>query len=166
MQQHVLREVRETFSLRSDLETEASDERKRQHVLYRADGGELDDEWHHYDGWRPSIHMPRWASRLTLEITAVRVERLQDISEADAVAEGVQLPTDERGRPLLRISGKFPPCAYAERRRQGKSFDDAILRHWTHRTHYASLWDSINFKRVPWASNPWVWVIEFRRITT
>ena len=92
-------------------------------VYYRADGNCLELE-----PWRPSIHMPRWASRITLEITSVRVERLQDISEADAIAEGVY--TD-------------PACpAY-----------DA----------YAQLWDEINGLG-SWEANPWVWVIEFRRL--
>ena len=80
--------------------------------------------------WKPSIFMPRRHSRITLEVTGVRVERLQEISEADAAAEGVY--TD-------------PACpAY-----------DA----------YRVLWDQINAKRAPWASNPWVWVIEFKRVT-
>lgn len=78
--------------------------------------------------WKPSIHMPRAASRITLEVTAVRVERLQDISEADALAEGVY--TD-------------PACpAY-----------DA----------YAQLWDEINGSD-SWEANPWVWVVEFKRL--
>jgi hypothetical protein len=81
--------------------------------------------------WRPSIHMPRWASRILLEITDVRLERLQDISEADAIAEGVDR-------------------------------DDYISA----RAEYAQLWDSINEERAPWAINPWVWVVSFRRVTT
>lgn len=82
--------------------------------------------------WRPSIFMPRWASRLTLEVTGVRVERLQDISEADARAEGVETFT---GRPT------------------------------DHRYAFGRLWDAINVERAPWSSNPWVWVVEFRRVT-
>lgn len=82
--------------------------------------------------WRPSIHMPRWASRLTLAITEVRVERLQDISEADAEAEGVQIPA------LVPILGAF----------------------WSSRDGYARLWESINGKG-SWAANPWVWAVTF-----
>ena len=86
---------------------------------------------------RPSIHMPRWASRITLEITAVRVERLQDISEADAKAEGT-VPSDGYAGP--------------ERDRQ---------KGW--RKSYAQLWDQINGPD-SWEANPWVWAIEFKRI--
>lgn len=90
------------------------------------------------EGFRPSIHMPRWASRLTLEITDVRVERLQDIGEADAMAEGAS------------------PCA------NGVWFDgkpefagsDA-------RGAYYCLWEHINGAG-SWAANPWVWAVSFR----
>lgn len=91
----------------------------------------------------PGIHMPRWASRLTLEITNVRVERLQDISEEDAKAEGV---TTESQHGTL-------------------NGEPATLQPMTHRQAFVWLWDSINGKRVPWSSNPWVWVVSFRRIT-
>lgn len=106
------------------------------------------DEWvatHRRDGrWRSPIHMPRWASRITLEITGVRVERLQDISAADALAEGVsQNPDDYR----FTLDGKpgevgFVNPVYA----------------------FSCLWNSINGKTHPWRSDPWVWVVEFRRL--
>lgn len=83
--------------------------------------------------WKPSIHMPRAASRLTLEITSVRVERLQDISEVDALAEGVE--------PLSDPGAVFAPAKSA----------------------YCDLWESINGSG-SWDLNPWVWVIEFKKV--
>ena len=91
-------------------------------VLYAADG-------ERYGKLRPGIHMTRWASRILLEIVSVRVERLQDISDQDAMAEGVDA------------------AAY------GKS----------HRYGFSRLWESINGVG-SWDANPWVWVVEFRRI--
>ncbi|MDW5376800.1 hypothetical protein R6258_07685 [Halomonas sp. HP20-15] len=114
-------------------------------VIYRADSAdmthaapsyELAEEWersYSEDGpddprWRPSIHMPRWASRIMLEIVSARVERLQEISKADALAEGI-----------------------------------------THRTmncprhEYFQLWNDINGDMAHEA-NPWVWVVEFKRV--
>lgn len=83
--------------------------------------------------WRPSIHMPRWASRILLEITDIRVERLQDICEDDAKGEGY---------PVLQEENVPHP------------------KNW-----FELLWDSINAKRgFGWDSNPWVWVIEFKRL--
>lgn len=94
---------------------------------------------------RPSIHMPRAHSRILLEVVSVRVERLQDISEADAIAEGVVLdPTSPPG-PLWRMalgSGNW---------------------HNTARGAYRELWESINGPG-SWAASPWVWVVEFKRI--
>lgn len=86
---------------------------------------------------RPSIHMPRWASRITLEITGVRVERLNDISKADAIAEGIE-DVDPRTADKFAIPG--------------------VLYRFQH------LWESINGPG-SWADNPWVWAIEFRKHT-
>jgi hypothetical protein len=82
--------------------------------------------------WRPSIHMPRWASRIALEVTTLRVERLQSISENDAIAEGVAEPS-----PFHPLSAK---C------------------------QFQNLWDSINGAGA-WDLNPWVWVLEFKRVS-
>lgn len=102
-------------------------------VFYRADGESLAVE-----PWRPSIHMPRWASRITLEVTGVRVETLQDIDLADALAEGIS----DTGALILDSAGNEQVGPIAE---------------------YAVLWEQINGPD-SWAANPWVWVIEFRRL--
>ena len=101
---------------------------------------------------RPSIHMPRWASRITLEITSVRVERLQDISEADAMAEGIvecPIPADDEGP--RRIGYMVGPD-------DGKSGLSV-----TPIQAYRDLWESINGPD-SWTTNPWVWVVEFKRL--
>lgn len=93
-----------------------------------------------YDGtWCPSIHMPRWASRLTLEITGVRVERLNSISQEDAQAEGMEL------------TGWRP--TYSD--------PDSGGEVWTPYDNFAQLWESI-YGEGSWHTNPWVWVIEFK----
>ncbi len=104
--------------------------------------------------WRPSIHMPRWASRLALRVTSVRVERLQEISEEDAKAEGVSqgdIPADEDGP--LRIGYVLGPD------------DGKCVLHPTRRRAFEVGWDSINGARpgCDWQSNPWVWRIGFER---
>lgn len=116
-----------------------------------------DDEPTTGNRWKrcPSIHMPRWASRITLEIVSVRVERLQDISENDAIAEGLYAYNftgwgDEPGLP------SFPePTVY----RASKDRD------WTEYAvgEYRWLWESFNGPG-SWDANPWVWAIEFRRV--
>lgn len=90
------------------------------------------------DACKPSIHMPRWASRILLEITAVRVERLQDISEADAQAEGAPFELGELERLILGAKAKY-------------------------RSGFCRLWQSINDPG-SWDANPWVWVVEFKRV--
>ena len=101
--------------------------------------------------WRPSIHMPRWASRIQLEITDVRVERVQDISEEDSIAEGIEKMSETgrwyRGYEIHPIKGT--PKVYG-----------------TARDAFRTLWNSINEKRgYSWEANPWVWVVEFRRMS-
>ncbi|MGP6454276.1 hypothetical protein ACTZGH_05940 [Enterobacter ludwigii] len=93
--------------------------------------------------WTPSIHMPRWASRITLEITGVRVERLNDISEEDARAEGI-------------IDGGCLNCGEPEPCNCSNPAPDAT-------DAFAYLWQSI-YGQENWNANPWVWVIEFKRI--
>ena len=125
--------VRETyFGNHFQHPNEPEDERE---LHYLADGlpcfeGEEDEI-----RWRPSIHMPRWASRLQLEIVNVRVERLQDISESDALEEGITYNH-------IPNNGLDPMRA---------------------RTWFRGLWESINGPG-SWDLNPWVWVVEFKRM--
>lgn len=98
--------------------------------------------------WKPSIFMPRWASRITLEITNIRVQRIQGISEADAIAEGVRQLRDGSG-------------TYAGREGPG----DLVTPWLTAKEAFADGWNSINAKRgYSWESNPWVWVITFKKL--
>jgi hypothetical protein len=107
--------VKETFLYRA----------QKQAVIYRADldPAEAAGVGAMYGGWKPSIFMPLKFSRITLEIASEKIERVQSISQVDALKEGTQ----------------------------GKR-------------SYAALWDSINGKKYPWSENPWVWVIEFRKL--
>ena len=101
--------------------------------------------------WRPSIHMPRWASRLTLEVVGVRVERVQEITEADATAEGIEMVWLQVGK-------------YSNPVRHYRAVPDRQGGLATAVEAFSLLWDSINAKRgYGWAENPWVWVIEFKR---
>jgi hypothetical protein len=118
----------------------------RMATLYRADGDHVtlsdgdgftqtNRDGSEKSPWRPSIHMPRWASRITLRITDIRVERLQDITEDDARAEGCD--------PVVHPDGAVD-CG-------------------TRKTTFASLWNKINGPGA-WDENPWVWVVAFERV--
>lgn len=100
--------------------------------------------------WRPSIHMPHWASRITLEVTGVRVERVQDISEADALAEGVfsKVGSTPIGDEVVTATGGELIYASSTQARE----------------EYRRLWGQINGPD-SWSDNPWVWVVEFKRVT-
>ena len=125
--------VKETYCYHDDLAR----------CLYKADGiNSLK--------WNQSIHMPRWASRITLEITGVRVERLQDISEDDAVAEGIEIVGAKynlnpyKNYMIGRTGEMDMHCSCASR-------------------SYQTLFDSIHGPG-SWEKNPWVWVVEFKRV--
>ncbi|HAH3133304.1 hypothetical protein GKF31_23725 [Escherichia coli] len=115
----VIQEIKDGVSLASEL------------CDYKAD---YSDSSKPAEGWTPSIHMPRWASRILLEITDVRVERLHDMSEADAKAEGAS-----------PVTYKITPT-------------EAVYR-----VGFGDIWRGI-YGQENWLSNPWVWVIEFKRI--
>lgn len=101
-------------------------------IYWKADRG----DWPKTRKWRPSIFMPRWASRLTLEVTDIRVQRVQEISEGDAKAEGAT------------------PSIVGDE-----------LDHLKYRAGFMALWDSINAKRgFGWDVNPWVWAISVKRV--
>lgn len=103
--------------------------------------------------------MPKEACRIKLEIKSIEVEKLHDISEKALKAEGVRLPVNSKGQIMLRVTGKFPPSDYF------KIYSSTGINKYDYlRAHYASLWDSLNFKKARWSSNPFVWVIKFRRI--
>ncbi len=119
-------------------------------IFYPADGSTLELDWPSYSGRLPvakkgkhvSIHMPRWASRLLLEIVSVGIERIQDITEEDAIAEGVR---GRRGHYYIDAGPPFYRTAWAP---------------------FSLLWNSLNASRgFGWDKNPWVWVIEYRVIS-
>ena len=104
---------------------------------YNADGDRVNQ-------WKPSLFMPRWASRLQLEVTAIRMERLNDISEDNADAEGV-----------LACDGMFDDADYCRIAKEiGSAIGDL-------KPFFVQLWQSI-YGPESWSLNPWVWVIEFK----
>lgn len=148
--------VRESFSAYGRWETRFSERKKRDEwrfvdmtrecgheYEYAADDagvpvakrGGATPAWHA----RPAIYMPRVASRIMLEIVAVRVERLQNIDDQDAIAEGIGLTAHAAGVPMTTPAGETVP-----------------------RAMYRTLWDSINGPG-SWHKNPWVWVVNFKR---
>ena len=127
-------------------------------ITYAADGVVLFSDLARVDAsWRcpaaakrgnvTPLFMPRWASRLTLEVVSVRVERLRDITEEEARAEGVERHPEENGWKSYEPEPSFESVTY----------------HPTARESFASLWRSINGAE-SWASNVWVWRVEFRRV--
>lgn len=128
--------------------------RAKENIQYRAtwDNDTRRPDWHWYsdqpfcdDHWRSPIYMPRWASRLSLEVTDAKVERVQDISIDGAKAEGIE------GGGVSWWGGYYSGTAK--------------IMHGNARSAFESLWDTINAKRgYSWESNPWVWAVTFRRV--
>jgi hypothetical protein len=133
--------VRETWSEHQEYYNNSAKVFAEPHYIYKADGV-------YANKWRPSIHMPKEAARILLKVTGVRVERLQDITEEQAIKEGVKDPYDY-----------MEPWFYERPSMQGLEY---------HRAAFAGLW----FSTIPkyyedymtWEGNPWVWVIEFERV--
>lgn len=126
------------------------------HYIYKADGGSAVSAGYDKEPrWHPSIHMPRDAARIFLRVTDVQVERLNEISQSDAIDEGTLTcdlcETDEYKESCekAKIEGSKPPIGYSPRER------------------FAALWDSTikntEITKYGWYANPWVWVITFER---
>jgi hypothetical protein len=112
-----------------------------------------------FPSWRPSIHMPRWASRTTLEITKIRVERLNGISEEDAIQEGIREENVIIGATCAGGSHReLYGIRYFFDGGNEDGYEDAI-------SAFKALWESINGSG-SWNVNPWVWVVEFTRVMT
>lgn len=120
--------------------------------------------------WTPSIHMPRWASRLTLEVTEVRVQRLQEISEEDAKAEGVAPVVSEHWTAYDPETEGYPSFGVEPDAEMIASRRLENVRHHgpttisTATDQFRLLWDSLNGSRpgASWADSPWVWAVSFR----
>ncbi len=131
--------VRETFATTNDLAMSTND------VIWRADEGNAD--WPH--GWRPAIHMPRWASRLTLQVEAVRVEPLHALTDSDAEAEGVVWESADP--PFYYVPGIWPHSI------TGVEISDGAA------ASYRKLWEYLH-GGASWQANPDVLVLSFQKV--
>ncbi len=169
--------VREAWADVTDAFDEADEIRN---VAFRADNSvwdcygqmvyleQLGDSGIEVKKWKPSIHLPKFASRLTLEIKDIRVERIQDISEKDAIAEGVsplftQAEINAKGRYWKELDLNPMPWKnylWNTKKDNGSQFSSCK----TAKESFKTLWFQINGEK-SWIENPWVWVIEFQKIT-
>lgn len=129
--------VREAWKAHSTFDHLPPRDLPQSHIWYLADSGYKAES-----RTRASMHMPRWASRITLEITGVRVERLQEISETDAIAEGIE----KTAHGLWSLYGQAD-----------------VDGTYSPRASFRALWQSINGPE-SWEANPWLWVVEFKRL--
>ena len=151
--------VRETWCVTQPADPETY------HYGYKAGGvvpyssWEVDEKYYYLspDIYKPSIHMPKDAARIWLEVTDIRVERLQDISEDDAIEEGIE--PDVTGLSLKIENGiEREVMEYYNYSKEGYRYVPPI-------DSFRSLWDSINSK-ITWNDNPWVWVVSFKVLST
>lgn len=136
--------VRETTLLLDEKDCEGRNTR----IYYKTEHHPTNDEWLKESGykWKPSVFMPKEACRIFLEVTDVRVERLQDISESDAIAEGIEIFNNEKFGRMFRNYLLDPPSGYK-----------------VPELSFKTLWESIN-GRDSLIQNPWVWVYDFKRV--
>ena len=132
------------------------------HYIYKADGGSAKAAGYTAEPkWRPSIHMPREAARIFLRVTDVRVERLQEISYTELLAEGVI--------PLGHLPGGCKCSAYTDGCMDGPCVNRDNYEFWRYATPFIKLWDRTvkpaDRDTSGWDADPWVWVIEFERIS-
>ncbi|HIF7652191.1 TPA: hypothetical protein ACX4IJ_001808 [Klebsiella pneumoniae] len=130
-------------------------------LTYRADHDWIDDmrkETVCTAKWVPSIHMPRWASRILLEITDVRVERLNAISEEDAQREGVHTEVWDQTVVARNYAARDEFFQF-----WSEDMPHYVEMNQLYRSSFRSLWESI-YGAEKWQANPWVWVIEFKRV--
>lgn len=149
--------VRETFCVEDDGK-----------IVYRADGAGISSLSYLAKTWRPSIHMPRWASRITLQITGIRVERVQDINQHDALCEGVPRSEDFPIEPFSTYwcpicSGAGTVGGVARSRGDQFGWTDMDCDECnTPQKIFRNMWNYLYAeKRQGWYENPWVWVISF-----
>lgn len=140
--------VRETWA-RYNIDQNSHD------IAYRATTPE---DWPEEGRWRPSIHMPRWASRILLEITNVRVERLNAISEEDAQREGVHTEVWDQTVVARNYAARDEFFQF-----WSEDMPHYVEMNQLYRSSFRSLWESI-YGAENWLANPWVWVIEFKRV--
>ena len=140
--------VRETWA-RYNIDQDSHD------MAYRATTPE---DWPEEGRWRPSMHMPRWASRITLEITGVRVERLNSISHEDAEREGIHTEVWDQTVVARNYAAEDEFFQF-----WSESMPHYVEMNELFRASFRSLWQSI-YGEESWQANPWVWVIEFKRV--
>ncbi|BBS20764.1 hypothetical protein WP5W18E06_13010 [Klebsiella quasipneumoniae] len=140
--------VRETWA-RYNIDQNSHD------IAYRAT---TPADWPEEGRWRPSIHMPRWASRILLEITDVRVERLNAISEEDAQREGVHTEVWDQTVVARNYAARDEFFQF-----WSEDMPHYVEMNQLYRSSFRSLWESI-YGAENWQANPWVWVISFKRV--